>query len=185
MNRRIIIEGKRVHNVGYRPFLLAKAMRFGIQRFEAENVIEKGKQKVIVSIAGEEKQIQEFVKFLKENYPIQARVLRIVEDSEVPDTVMDISDYNRILAAEQRNTIVQTGLGMLEKQDKMLEKQDQTISEVKKVGEKVDQGFSRMDQNFTTLRDDYGRISDKMDSIDKTLQKLTKAILKLAEKSAR
>jgi len=91
---------------------------------------------------------------------------------------MRIEDYNRILAAEQRNTIIQAGLGMLEKQD-------QTISEVTKVGEKVEQGFSRIDQNFKTLRDDYGKISDKMDSIDKTLQKLTKAILKLAEKSAK
>ena len=91
---------------------------------------------------------------------------------------MRIEDYNRILAAEQRNTIIQAGLGMLEKQD-------QTISEVTKVGKKVEQGFSRIDQNFKTLRDDYGKISDKMDSIDKTPQKLTKAILKLAEKSAK
>ncbi len=59
MNKRISIEGKKVHQVGYRPFLLAKAMRLNIPNFDAENVEENGKQKILISMIGEEKQISE------------------------------------------------------------------------------------------------------------------------------
>ncbi len=142
MNKRIIIEGDVVHHVGYRPFLLAKAVKLGIQNYEAENIEETGKQKVIISIAGDEKQIREFLEFAKKNYPKKAKVSKVSEDESPPERVMSIENYQKVLSAEQQNTIVQTGLMMLNKQEMMLSKQDETI---KVLGEKIDTVGSKVD----------------------------------------
>jgi len=158
MNKRLIIEGKKVHYVGYRPFLLSKAMKLGIQKFEAENIVEDKKQKIIVSVSGEEKQIMEFVKCIRANYPPQARVSKVVEDTISPERVMRIEDYNRILAAEQRNTIVQAGLGMLDKQDQMLDKQDQMLD--------------KQDQTINIIKQGNGKILEKQDCTIKAIEKL-------------
>ncbi len=150
----IIIEGGRVHNVGYRLFLLAKARRLAIPNYEVENVEEGGRQKVIVSVGGGEKQVREFTDFVKSNYPKKAEVSR-VREIEPPERVMPIDDYDKVLAAEQQNTVAQAGLAMLDKQDQMLGKQDKTIEEIKTVGDRVDCGFTKTGQDFSTLREDY------------------------------
>jgi predicted AAA+ superfamily ATPase len=46
----IIIDGERVHNVGYSPFLLAKARRLRIPNYEADNVEEGTKQRELKSL---------------------------------------------------------------------------------------------------------------------------------------
>ncbi len=201
--KKIIIEGEKVHNVGYRPFLLAKARKLGIPNYEADNVEEEGKQKVIVSVGGERKQAQDFVEFAKENYPKKAKVSRIWEDPNPPERVMSMNEYDKQLAAEQQNTVVQSGLGMLDMQKEALGDQRKMLG-------KQDQMREDMNQNFTTLREYYGRISQTMEKIlegmDNTSKKteqvlerltqpqegftqaingLTGAILKLAEKSVK
>jgi acylphosphatase len=191
--KRIIIKGGKVHNVGYRPFLLAKARRLRIPNYEADNVEEEGKQMVIVSVGGVEKQVQEFVEFVKENYPKKANVSGIWVDPNPPESVMPLDEYDKILAAEQQNTVIQTGLEMvgLQKQTVGIQKQTvdmqkqtvdmqkqtvdmqkqtvdmqkQTIEEIKTVGEKIDLGFEKTDQDFSTLREDYGKISQTMEEI--------------------
>jgi len=213
MNKKIIIEGEKVHRVGYRPFLMAKARRLGIPNYESDNVEEAGKQRVIVSVGGDGKQVQDFVEFVKdiENRPPKAKVSRTWE-AEPPEYVMPIGEYDKVLAADQRNTIVQAGLGMIEiqqttvgNQEKMLDKHDQmlgmqkqTIEEIKTVGvkvdnvatkvdnvaDKIDSGFEKTDQDFTVLRSDYGKISGTMEKINDNLEKLTKAIITLVAKKS-
>jgi len=192
MNKKIIIEGEKVHRVGYRPFLMAKARRLGIPNYESDNVEEAGKQRVIVSVGGDGKQVQDFVEFVKdiENRPPKAKVSRTWE-AEPPEYVMPIGEYDKVLAADQRNTIVQAGLGMIEiqqttvgNQEKMLDKHDQmlgmqkqTIEEIKTVGvkvdnvatkvdnvaDKIDSGFEKTDQGFATLGDKIDSGFEKTD----------------------
>jgi len=50
MKKRIIIEGEKVHHASYRPFLLRKAGWLRILNYEAENIEENEKQKIIVSL---------------------------------------------------------------------------------------------------------------------------------------
>ena len=165
IKKRIVIQGEKVHYVGYRPFLLARAMKIGIKRFEAENILENGKQKIVVSLAGDEKQVQEFLEVIRKNYPPQARVSEINEVKEV-GRVMDIEDYHKILSVDQQNTIVQADLMMLGKQDQMLEKQDQTVREIRDVKEeardlRMDMK-SYLDQRFEKLEGEIARIKAKM-----------------------
>lgn len=82
--KRIIIEGKKVHNVDYRPFLLWKVRGLGIPSHDARNVKENNIEKIVVSVGGEENQLRKFVKFAKENYPESASVSRVWE-AEPPE----------------------------------------------------------------------------------------------------
>ena len=46
MEKMLTVEGEMIHHVGYRPFLLTEALkRKKITNFEAENILEDGKQK--------------------------------------------------------------------------------------------------------------------------------------------
>lgn len=97
--KKVVIEGERVHYVGYRPFLLFKAMRLGIPNYYAEKVFEDGLERIIISVGASEEQIQEFLKFVKGNYPEKAKVSR-VREVEVPERVSSIENYVRCLQTE-------------------------------------------------------------------------------------
>jgi len=77
----------------------------------------------------------------------KTKIEYVWEDPKPPERVMLVDEYNKVLAAEQQNTVVQSGLvmidmqkealrnqrKMLDKQDQMLEKQDQTIGAIDKL----------------------------------------------------
>lgn len=198
MKKKIIIEGEKVHNVGYRPFLLRKAMELGIRNYDANNVKENGKETVEVLIDGEGRQVEAFMAFARESYPPKARVSE-VREAEPPESVMPIDDYDKVLAAEQQNTIVQSGIEMLGKQDQMLGKQDETIHEVRGAGNKVDSGNktlgekidnvgnkvgaldTHMNKRFDTLDDKYGRISSDISKAIKGIEQVARNTEKILE----
>jgi len=202
VKKKVVIEGEKVHYVGYRPFLLAKARRLRIPNYEADNIEEDGKEKVIVSVGGEEKQVLEFVEFIKRNYPTKAKVSNIRE-AEAPEWVMPIDEYDKVLAAEQQSTIVQSGLGMLEKQDQTidlqrqtLEKQDQTIDLQRQTLEKQDQtidlqrqtigAIDKLDADvnmrFDNLDVKYGKIAENMERILEEMKEERKEARKSMER---
>ena len=76
VKRRILIKGRRMHNVGYRPLLMEKAQELKIPYFYAKNVKDKedGKQVVDVRVGGEGGRIDNFLNFVHENLPEQAEV---------------------------------------------------------------------------------------------------------------
>ena len=200
VKKKVVIEGEKVHYVGYRPFLLAKARRLRIPNYEADNIEEDGKEKVIVSVGGEEKQVLEFVEFIKRNYPTKAKVSNIRE-AEAPEWVMPIDEYDKVLAAEQQSTIVQSGLGMLEKQDQTidlqrqtLEKQDQTIDLQRQTIGAIDKLDADVNMRFDNLDVKYGKIAENMERIleemkeerkeaRKSMERILNAILKLVKKT--
>jgi len=178
MNKKIIIEGERVHHVGYRPFLISKAWELGILNYQAKNLKENGTEIVEVSIGGEEAQLNEFTEFIKNNYPSEAKVSD-VRDGEPPERVMSIEKYDRVLASEQHSTMVQAGLGMvkmqgvtignqekmLTKQDQMLGKQDEMVGMQKQTTDKLDSFHHDTVQRFDNLDEKYLRISQNMERI--------------------
>ena len=107
MKIKITITGK-VHDVGYRLFLLDLADSLLIERFDARNVVIKGKQAVIVLIEGGEEQVKQFVELVKESKPENA----VVEEIKVEDYdgfVRTIDSYRNSLMINQLNKIVQVG----------------------------------------------------------------------------
>ncbi|MEA3254946.1 MAG: acylphosphatase [Candidatus Altiarchaeota archaeon] len=192
--KKIIIEGEKVHNVGYRPFLLRKARGLGIQNYDADNVVEDGQQRVVVSLGGDENQVRGFVAFVKENYPSKAKVSN-VREVEPPERVMSIDEYDKVLAAEQQNTVVQAGLVMIDMQKdalgnqrKMLDKQDETIGAIDKLDVNVNRRFDHLDVKYGKIAEHMEKILEEMKEerkeARKSMERILNAILKLAEKSA-
>jgi acylphosphatase len=141
MKLKVKITGSKVHEVGYRVFLLRKALELGVERFNAYNTKENGMQVLIAFLEGNKDQIAAFQEFANENKPEDAKVSdRIFEDYE--GYVIGIADYMHLIQVEQLSKGIPAILSidrkqdrMLEKQDKMLEKQDTTIRILERVSE--------------------------------------------------
>jgi len=74
---KIIISGPKVHDVGYRPFLIALADDCDIERFGAKNDVIGGEQVVIARLEADDEQIREFMEAVKTKKPQKAQVTDI------------------------------------------------------------------------------------------------------------
>jgi len=133
--KEIVIKGK-VHDVGYRLFLLSEAERLFIEKFDARNVLINGEQHLIVLVEGAEEKINKFVEFAESNYPPEASV-DSVEVKDYGEEVRSIDSFRQSFMVFQLTKIAQAGVGMLKKQDAMLGKQDETIKVIKEESEKT------------------------------------------------
>ena len=186
VKKRMLIKGKKVHNVGYRPFLMEKAQELKILNFHAKNVKEEGWQVVDVRVGGEEGRIDSFLKFARENSPEPAEVGNISVLEYFEDDIMTLEEYSRVFSALQLSKIAQAGLGMiemqkqtlgkqdqalekhdqaLEKHDVMIEKQDETISIIKSGVDEMREFRTETQQNFATLDTKYGKVAENMERI--------------------
>ena len=179
MNKKVIIEGEKVHHVGYRPFLLRKARELRILNYDAKNVKENGTEVVEVSLDSDEKQVQEFVDFVKNNYPPEARVSE-VREAEPPEYVMSIDEYDKVLAAEQRNTTVQAGLGMLGMQKQTIDKLDSFHQDTVQRFDTLDEKYLRISQNMERILEE---MKEERKEYRTSIEKLINAIL--SQKSER
>jgi len=160
---RILITGK-VHEVGYRAFLLGLAELFGIDRFFAENKYLNGKQAVEVLVEAEKDKIDAFVKEIKAKKPENAEVEEIKVES-YDGIVMRTESYYRYFTAMQLTKIATYGGKMLEKQDRMLEmqeemlkKQDEMLGKQDKMLEKQDKTLKKQDETIKTIREESEKI---------------------------
>ncbi len=92
MKLQITISGPKVHDVGYRYFLMNKAMASRIKMFEAHNVEDEQEQQVMVLVDGGEKEVNAFRKLAQEKRPNRAAVSRIVVGTYEGD-VMRVGEY--------------------------------------------------------------------------------------------
>ena len=140
---KITITGK-VHDVGYRLFLLEEADYLFIPYFDVRNVRINGKEALVVLVDGDEEQLKEFVEFVKTNKPEKA-VVEEIRIEEYRGRVRDIERFRASFNTAQLSKIVQVGLKMLEKQDSMLEKQDTMLSKMDSMLQKQDLMLQKQD----------------------------------------
>lgn len=193
VRKRILIKGRKVHNVGYRPFLMEKAQELKIPNFHAKNIKENEKQVVDVRVGGEGGRIDKFLNFVNENWPEFAEVENIsVEEKEYEEDIMTLEDFSGVLSALQHSRIVQAGLGMiemqkqalekhdqtLEKQDSMLGKQDETIN-VTKTG--VYEMRESREENKTLLLDFHHDTIQRFDNLDAKYGKIAENMARILE----
>ena len=126
--KEIAIKGK-VHDVGYRLFLLSEAESVFIEKFDARNVLVEGEQHLIVRVEGVEERIKRFIVFAESNYPPGASV-ESVEVKDYGEEVRSIDSFRQSLMVFQVTKMAQAGVGMLRKQD-------ETISVIKEESEKT------------------------------------------------
>ncbi|MCG2737012.1 MAG: acylphosphatase, partial [Candidatus Methanoperedenaceae archaeon] len=131
---KIIITGNKIHEIGYRVFLLTNALNLGIGKFHAYNTKIKNVQGVIVLVEGSKDIINDFFYQVKGNIPDDAIVSDIVIE-DFTGNVMDIDRYLHLIQVEQLNKGIPAILDirdntkiLLDKQDSMLNKQDSMLN---------------------------------------------------------
>ena len=166
--KEIAIKGK-VHDVGYRLFLLSEAESLFIEKFDARNVLVEGEQHLIVRIEGAEEKISRFAEFVESNYPPEASV-EAVEVKDYGDEVRSIDSFRQSLMVFQLSKMAQLGVGMLGKQDAMLGKQDETIKVIKEESEKTRTVLKEK------VEEDVEWIKGEIIGIKATLEKVTEKV---------
>ena len=142
VKKKIQIRGDKVHDVGYRLFLMNAAEDFGIKNFDAKNVKDVA-QIVIVLVESAEENINQFFDYVKTNLPENA-IVSTVNIENYDKEVKNIEVFKTSFVAVQQQKFVNVGLMLYgevkmfrkesnEKQDKMLEKQDIMIDKQDKM----------------------------------------------------
>ena len=157
MKKRILVIGK-VHNVGYRPFLLGIAESLPIKGFYADNIFVDDREAVEILVDGDSDKVEGFIKLVKSKKPENA----VVDDIRVYDydgNVMEKEAYYRYLTATQLSTIASYGRYMLSKMDIMLEKQDETVGEIRELRDDLK---AYMNERFKRIEDEIRKIKEKL-----------------------
>jgi hypothetical protein len=177
------ILGSKVHEVGYRVFLLHKAIELGCRRFSAYNRFEQGSQMVVALIEGDEGQLKGFRSFVDESRPEGSEVSRTLFE-DYHGYVMSVEDFMHVSLVEQLNKGIPALLRIDRKQDKMLEKQDATIAifettrsdivhEIKTSRKEM---IAKLDENreaiISEIGEQKGTLDDRFKRIESDISKL-------------
>lgn len=169
IQKKIVIKGPKVQNVGYRPFLLDVADSELLLNFDAKDKkeIDKDENEIVeVFVGGSNEQIDNFIEFIKDknNRPENAEVESIeVVDKDYKRNIRTTESFSRWLSNNQLYKMTAIGTVMLEKQDMMLEKLDETKKEI--VGEIKDLRWdlkSYLDQRLIHIENDIAHIKAKI-----------------------
>ncbi len=183
MKLKITIIG-RVQDVGYRLFLLNHADSLLIKRFSARNVKIDGEQALIVLVEGIEKKVKEFLNIVKSQKPEKA-VVEKIKVEEYKGEIGSIDSYRSSLMIEQLSKIVNIGLEMVGKQDKMLEKQDSMLGKQDEMLGKMDLMLEKQDETIKVIREESERTREHFGrKIDESKEYLAKKIDESKELSA-
>ena len=156
MKMQASITGSLVHGVGYRVFLLQKALEYGIQRFNARNEVNHENQQVIVRAEGEPAMIEEFCSFIRSESPPDA-IISDISFQEYTGYVISIIDYMHLIQVEQLSKGIPAIISIDKKQDHMLVKQDQMLVKQDQMLVKQDQMIQKMDHMESSIT---GEIKD-------------------------
>ena len=126
MKKKLIIIGQKVHDIGYRPFLLGLAESMEIERFFVDNTFLDNKQVVYALVDSSEENVDSFVEIASSKYPEKSDVEK-VEVEDYKGNVMKIEGFYRYLTAMQLSKIANYGGKMLNMQEKTLNMQEKTI----------------------------------------------------------
>ncbi|ODS42527.1 MAG: hypothetical protein MSIBF_04215 [Candidatus Altiarchaeales archaeon IMC4] len=209
VKKKILIEGEKVHDVGYRLFLMNCADDFRIENFDAKNIISDGKQCVRVLVESSEDNVNRFLAFVerKENRPENAEVDSI-KPGDYDDYVKSMDSFRSGFMAYQQYKFVSVGSKMLnemecvktETQNLKIETENMhtdLIDRSDKLNNNITTRFDKLDKTITkefndlncnitnsfgTLRGDYGVIYKTMVKMFEEMQKERKASDKRTEK---
>jgi acylphosphatase len=182
MGKKLTIAGRRVHDIGYRYFLMEASLGHGIERFRAINKLNE-RQEVIAFVDGGERQLEDFLEFIKSNFPQDAEVDEIMSE-DYAGYVPKIESFALVFNVGQSRKFIgvgkdvrkQIGISLekqdsaLNKMDSMLEKQAATIQTIKEEGEKTRDALKEH------LAKDIARLYEEIDEIKATLARVVEKV---------
>ncbi len=174
------IKGEKVHDVGYRVFLLDLALELGIERFAAYNRTDGGSEVVSVMAEGEDDQIATFRELIARERPGDAEVSDVTIE-EYDGRIASTTDFMHIIQVQQLNKgipailriqttqekMLEKQCMMLDKQDQMLDKQDTSISILKNIKEDTSEMVA-IKEEVSTARYEARREREEIISILKS-----------------
>lgn len=137
MKVKIKISGSRVHDVGYRYFLLGLAMSNRIRSFEAHNIESSDGEEVWAFADGEEESIAAFCSLVESKRPARSEVTNVVFD-DFDGEVMKIGDYAQFCTTIQLNKAIPVLLEIRDNTRSI----PQILGEVKSMREDIQPGYS-------------------------------------------
>ncbi|MFA7562512.1 MAG: acylphosphatase [Methanoculleus sp.] len=165
MKMQAIITGRRVHGVGYRVFLLQRALETGFQKFSARNRVLNGTEQVVVQYEGEPEQVDALGSIIREEYPRDADISGIVFEP-YEGYVVSVTDYMHVIQIEQLSKGIPAVISIDRKQDQILLKMDRM--EISVTGEihdlrtdmrsYIDRRLSMMEQDIQQIKAKIGLI---------------------------
>ncbi len=105
MKLKIKIIGPKVHEVGYRYFLMSNAIDMGLKGFHARNRTGEKEPEVIALVEGDEETITDFKKLIETLKPEHSQVSSIAFEDYKGD-VMKAESYAQICSAIQLNKAI-------------------------------------------------------------------------------
>jgi acylphosphatase len=105
MKLKIKIVGPKVHDVGYRYFLMSNAIDFGLKGFQARNRQSGKEQEVIALVEGDEEAIADFKELIGTQKPEHSGVSEIAFE-DYGGEVMRAGEYAQVCTALQMNKAI-------------------------------------------------------------------------------
>ncbi|MDD1748998.1 MAG: acylphosphatase [Methanothrix sp.] len=111
MKLKVKITGPKVHDVGYRYFLMSMAMSNRIRMFEAHNTESNEGDEVLAFVDGDEQAVKAFRALAETKLPVRSKVSNIVFD-DFDGEVMKIGEYAQFCSTVQLNKAIPLLLDM-------------------------------------------------------------------------
>jgi len=154
MKIKIKITGRKVHDVGYRYFLMSNAIDLGLRGFHASHRMNGKEPEVVVLIEGDEETIADFKKLVETRKPEHAEVSNVAFEDYEGD-VMRAGEYAQVCSALQLNKAISV---LLEIRDntKVI---PQVLEEIKGLREDIQPGYST---HFRQMQADVKAIKERL-----------------------
>jgi len=168
MKLKIKITGPKVHDVGYRVFLLKNAMNLALPGLSTYNWEENGQQEVIALVEGDEARIAPFLQAIEKNKPELAEVSKVTSepyDGDVGRTIemamlcsfVQLDKAIPLLLKIQENTVM---IHRISEDIKAVRKTgDATLDEIKGMREDIQPGYG---MHFRQVQSDVRAIKERL-----------------------
>lgn len=154
MKLMIKITGPKVHDVGYRYFLMSMAMSNRIKMFEAHNTESGDGQEVLVFADGEDKAVEAFRALVKIKRPARSEVSNIAFE-DFDGEIMRIGEYAQFCSIVQLNKAIPV---LLEIRDNTATT-PQILEEIKGLREDIQPGYG---MSMRQVQSDIRTIKEKL-----------------------
>ena len=151
MKLKVKITGPKVHDVGYRYFLMSNAIDMVLKGFHARNRMNGEEQEVIALVEGDEEAITDFKKLVETQKPEHSKVLNIAFEDYEGD-VMKAGEYAQVCTALQLNKAIPV---LLEIRDNT----KSTLEEIKGLREDIQPGY---ETHFRRVQADVRAIKERL-----------------------
>ena len=157
MKLKIVITGAKVHDVGYRVFLLKHAMNLAVPGLTVYNQDEDGNQQVIALAEGDEGRIAAFRKVAEEKRPALAKVSGVTFEPYDGD-VGRTSELAMLCSFVQ----LDKAIPILQRIDKQTGSTDKRLESTDKRLESMDNKLGSMDNKLGSIEENQQGMIDEI-----------------------